>query len=736
MTVPRPSFSLSAMRVPTWLALASALALALPAAAEAPSVARPHYGAGRDDHSGGTVFFLELEPAGVVAVGAAHSFDFAELARAGTVEFQLGRTRQRAGVSSRLLAPPGLSFATPGGSLRSDLAVFALDAPAAGVTPLRPGKRPEPGERVQVLGIPPLIPRDQDDLFGTVREASDDRLEIDLDVVYDLRGWGGAPVVTRDGLVVGVLEAAWPKEGSLRVAAAPIAAVLEAVRTPLAGGEGAPFERFAQVGQPDGETATAPGIAPTAEPGPAGAGVQVAARPPTQPSPPPRPPLRTEPTPEPDRKALVDAQELIAKERPLLLEVEYPQEGAVLGDQLGAFVAGRAIAPVGDFRRLDVVFVIDTSFSTVDPSGSDINGNGVVGKATPGSLGSLFGLGEVDPGDSILAAEVASARHFLDRLDPRNTRVGIVTFAGEPVGDGFSTRVLNAAVTAVPLTTEYDEVHAGLDQILRQGPAGSTHMAAGVDQATVELLGLRGARSRPDPRSEKIVIFLTDGQPTLPYPSYNESGNVQAVLRAAERSHRAGVRVYSFGIGPEALAGPIAIVRLAEITGGVFTPVRDPASLLDVVEEIDFANIESLTVRNATLDQPAFEVSLNADGSWGSLVPLAAGHNDLVVHAHATDGREAEVHVQVNYAPDAPSPQVPAALLARRNRLLEQRLVSLKRGRVEIEKNRVEEARRELLIEIERERRRAAVETERQRKELELEVERSPAPTAEPTPGP
>ena len=69
----------------------------------------------------------------------------------------------------------------------------------------------------------------------------------------------------------------------------------------------------------------------------------------------------------------------------------------------------------------------------------------------------------------------------------------------------------------------------------------------GVDQATIELLGLRGSVSRSDPRSEKIVLFFTDGQPTLPYQGF-ERVNVRAVLRAANRADLADIRIHSFAI--------------------------------------------------------------------------------------------------------------------------------------------------------------------------------------------
>ena len=71
------------------------------------------------------------------------------------------------------------------------------------------------------------------------------------------------------------------------------------------------------------------------------------------------------------------------------------------------------------------------------------------------------------------------------------------------------------------------------------------------------------ALSEPDASSEKVVLFFTDGRPTLPYDQVFEAENVKAVLRAADRSARANIKIHSFAIGPEALEGPVATVEMA-----------------------------------------------------------------------------------------------------------------------------------------------------------------------------
>jgi hypothetical protein len=202
------------------------------------------------------------------------------------------------------------------------------------------------------------------------------------------------------------------------------------------------------------------------------------------------------------------------------------------------------------------------------------------------------------------------------------------------------------------------------------------------------------------------------------------------VLRAADLADRAGVRVHSFAIGPEALEGPVAVVEMARRTGGYFTPVRHPGDLVEVIENVSFANLDRLEVRNLTADALATELVTNADGSFGALVPLEVGRNRIQVLARASDGSEETTEVTLVYAPDAPRLDVPRELMAQRNRLLEQRLVNLRRGRISAEREAAEQARKELQLEIERERTEAEARADQQRKQLDLEVldDEAPAP--------
>jgi hypothetical protein len=91
------------------------------------------------------------------------------------------------------------------------------------------------------------------------------------------------------------------------------------------------------------------------------------------------------------------------------------------------------------------------------------------------------------------------------------------------------------------------------------------------------------------------------------------------------------------------------------------------------------------------------------------------------VLAKATDGTSTKAEVTVSYAPGAPSTTLPRELVAMRNRLLERRLIAIKRGRIEAERQAAEDARKELEIKIKSEREKAEADAERQRRSLRIE---------------
>jgi len=407
------------------------------------------------------------------------------------------------------------------------------------------------------------------------------------------------------------------------------------------------------------------------------------------------------------------------------LEVEYPPAGAtVSGSTCGVFIAGRALAVSGESPRLDVVIVLDTSLSTIDASGADINGNGVVGRPLVGRRGPGFDERGSDPGDSVLAAEVAGARLLLRGLDPRRTRLALVTFAGDAPGvRAWRTagQRPEPASTVEPLTLDHARIDRALSEVLGQEPSGSTHMAAGVDQAARELLAAAGASAASG--SQKVVVFLTDGQPTLPYGPASERDNVLAVLDAADRAARADVRIHSFAIGPDALEGPVAAVEMAARTGGSFTPVPRPGALVELMRDVHFTGLSDVALRNATTGAEARPFRLAADGSWIGFLKMVPGRNLIEVAARAEAGTDALHILEVHLDPGMPPPALLPMFVVQRNELLKVCLEDQRRLRVSLEQKRLELVSQELRLEVERARAKARERAAAQRKELKLGVD-------------
>ena len=416
----------------------------------------------------------------------------------------------------------------------------------------------------------------------------------------------------------------------------------------------------------------------------------------------------------------------------LVLEIDSPTSGAVIGDPMGAaFVSGRALALFGEYQTFDLVFVVDTSDSTAAPSGADVDGDGVIGERRGAKFLSILGrvlpLPNSDKGDSILAAEVAGVRVLLEQLDPRTTRVGLVAFSGD------NDALTPDAYTEVPLTTDFAKVEKGLDAIFRRGPKGLTNMVSAVNLATIELLGSQSAYSTKRDGAKRVIMFLTDGQPTLPLEN-SQLQNAKMAIQQAVRAAKLDIRIDTFAIGEDALSEPVVVVEMARVSSGVFTPVRNPKDVRSIFEDVSFSEIETLEVRNKTTGALASQLISNADGSFSALLEMKEGENIIEAYARSTDGTAGRREIRVKFLPGAEAQVLSPRMVAQRNRLLENRLLELQRRRVDIQTEANEEIRHDLQVEIEKERAQAKEASERMRKEIELSVERNEKRPSAPAP--
>jgi len=318
------------------------------------------------------------------------------------------------------------------------------------------------------------------------------------------------------------------------------------------------------------------------------------------------------------------------------LDVDTPPLGGVSARAPLIEVRGRAGLWESAFH--DVVLVLDESGSTFAASGSDIDGDGGVGRTS-----SSTGV-STDPGDSIFAAELAAAARLTEQFDAASVRVGLVGFWHE--------RVVHTPLGA-------PEVLLGL---LRNGavkapPNGATSIALGLAGALDELIKARD----PNVRRQRTIVLLSDGIPTVPSPRLGE----KQALEIADRLAEYGIRVHSFALGKEALEGTDAFREIAERTGGKFVPVAQPSDVISFLRDVSLTGLDGVTVRNLTTQRSGRAVRTFPDGSFDAFVELEPGENRIEVGARV-DGREPLVTTRsVTYGPAPVGDPAAASELAR-----------------------------------------------------------------------
>ena len=215
----------------------------------------------------------------------------------------------------------------------------------------------------------------------------------------------------------------------------------------------------------------------------------------------------------------------------------------------------------------DVAIVVDTSGSTGSSCGADIDGDSIT--------------------DNILKCEIFAAKELLDFLDPADTQVTVIDFS-------------SSAILVQALTSDFALADQALDNILAAGPGGGTNFTAAMQRGTNELAGLRGRRT-----ATPIQLFFSDGSASTPTFEIN-------------RAFEGGVIANTFAVG--AGANPSILTQIADGTGGVFTPVIDPADLVEILPQIIQFGIDALAVvTDATDNAGVREVEIRVVAADGSI---------------------------------------------------------------------------------------------------------------------
>jgi hypothetical protein len=223
----------------------------------------------------------------------------------------------------------------------------------------------------------------------------------------------------------------------------------------------------------------------------------------------------------------------------------------------------------------DVVIAIDRSTSTRNPTGWDLDGDGVVGEFRRSEY--------TDRGDSLLAAELAAVQRLIDVARLGGMRFAIVSYSGRhdfPLEDSVTQRVDRSdARLEAELTDDLAALEAAVERVGDRGSDGASSFAPAMRLA---LLSLSARSDSGEPARRRRVLFLSDSPAPVRYAPMGRIAYDDARMEIeARRAIKSGVSFHSFGLGEAADAAdsPHALAQIAGATGGTYRAVSDPRNL-------------------------------------------------------------------------------------------------------------------------------------------------------------
>jgi hypothetical protein len=232
--------------------------------------------------------------------------------------------------------------------------------------------------------------------------------------------------------------------------------------------------------------------------------------------------------------------------------------------------------------KLDVAVVIDTSHSTLEPSGADVDGDGATGTVER----SVY----TDRDDSRLAAEIAAVRQLIQDTAGLDIRYSIVTYDGPSLSPQRRRMEYvvgpNEGRIRSDLTTDRSVLNAVLDEIAQIGPGGATIFYAGMHHANRVLMRY------PVPGRRRIVLFISDAPTPFrrndigsesgydPRPrrraNSNDTGLDPRMKAAARKAISESIVFHTFGLSTDSTSWRDEVLgQIAGATGGGYHAVED-----------------------------------------------------------------------------------------------------------------------------------------------------------------
>jgi hypothetical protein len=409
----------------------------------------------------------------------------------------------------------------------------------------------------------------------------------------------------------------------------------------------------------------------------------------------PEPPPVAAPSPEPPSLRPVRQRSLLERLRSsfegfvglrssvdFLIDDEAPRDRLYRNRDPMYPVSGFA-TPAGSNGLYDIIVAIDASASTNEFSQADVDGDGVLEDGWRGD-------------DSIYRAQIVATRGFLQALarlpgneDGGRIRVGVVRFSGddryagdpsdrdfEPSVERIEALARRDAELVAPLSHDYAELDRRLEALSRREASGMTDFAAGIGRAILELDGSAalGASGTPREGAERVINFLTDGSPSLPYGPEQAENAARFASRMAKQS---GIRVNSFELGENAVTRKLspAVDRVARGAGGSVVEIERPGEIVAILRGTSLSFVERVKLVNRTTALETDYIATGVDGSFYGEVPLREGDNELEIVAVLFDDLEDRARFRVRYVDGDPIPELVdhlAALKARNQALIDE----------------------------------------------------------------
>ncbi len=297
----------------------------------------------------------------------------------------------------------------------------------------------------------------------------------------------------------------------------------------------------------------------------------------------------------------------------------------------------RGWAGAGQPLEHDVMIVIDTSGSTAVASGSDVDGDGKVGRRSRRKREAWRNFNPAylsnDPGDTVLAAELLATRRLVERMGTGRTRIGIISFSNEPRIEA------KLGSDEKALARAFQNLDAGFG-------SGMTNMQTAIDLAAEALLVARP----PAGERRQSILMLSDGYPSAP------AGRASAAAyQAARKAADLGIRIYSFALGLGEFEPDDVFFEMALISGGGHVRLEDPAEIVHELARVNLTGVTAIEIHNETAGKAARATRVFPDGSFDGLVPLEPGTNRVVVTAHGDAGGVGRSEALIEYLPISPA---------------------------------------------------------------------------------